>query len=127
MVAIAALVIASVNIVAAESTENGGVNAPSEKTELSNLTVQPHLDCRAYGTPIDFPDDIILTNEGPGTVRAGTRIRWRMEGGNGGVHVLPALAPKQSTYIFNANPGGIPTGRKCKADILGKPDLIIVR
>ena len=125
--AITALAIASINILAAESVRYGGVDVPAETIDLANLNFRPRLDCRAHGTPIDFPDDIIVTNEGPGFVRAGTKIRWQMDGGSHGVHVLPALAPTESTYIFKANPGGIPTGRKCKADILRNPDLTIVR
>ncbi len=128
---ITALAIASINILAAESVKYGGVDVPAERIDLSNLNFQPRLDCRAHGTPIDLPDDIIVTNEGPGFIRAGTKIRWQMDGGSEGTHVLPALAPRESTYIFKANPGGIPTGRKCDADILRNPgltpDLTIVR
>ena len=125
--AITALAMASISILAAESVRYGGVDVPAETIGLANLKFQPRLDCRAHGTPIDFPDDIIVTNEGPGFVRAGTKIKWQMDGGSQGVHVLPALAPTESTYIFKANPGGIPTGRKCSADILSNPDLTIVR
>ena len=125
--AVTAFAMASISILAAESVRYGGVDGPARSVDLSNLSFQPHLDCRAHGTPIDFPDDIIVTNEGPGFVRAGTKIRWQMDGGSQGIHVLPALAPSESTYIFKANPGGIPTGRKCKADILRNPDLTIVR
>lgn len=113
-----ALAIVTVNILAAEGFNNGGVEIPTDISRLSSQAFQPKLDCHAHGTPIDFPDDILVTNEGPGTVRAGTRIRWRMESGNDGTYALPALAPKESTYIFAVNPGGISTGSRCTAGIV---------
>ena len=72
------------------------------------------FDCRAQGTPVEFPNDLVVVNKGPGTVAAGTKINWRMENSfTQGSYVLPALAPNQQVFINNANPGGLPAGAKC--------------
>ena len=124
MATFTAVVIASVNILAAENYKREikrGISATSvQKTYNSNLRIQTTFDCTAHGTPFDLPDDIVVTNNGPGKIQAGTRIQWQMkEGGNQGSHILPALEPQESAFIYNANPGGIPTGDKCSASIVG--------
>lgn len=72
------------------------------------------FDCRAQGTPVEFPDDLVIVNKGAGTLAAGTKINWRMENSFvQGSYVLPTLAPNHQVFVNNANPGGWPAGGKC--------------
>ena len=76
------------------------------------------LKCVVQGTPVEFPDDILITNESSSTIVQGTKIAWSMTGFPGGTHVLEEdLAPGKGFYILGALPGGMEAGRKCTANV----------
>jgi len=118
--AVAAVLAVSANVVTAG---NSARKAPSsqvlQKAPSKGLHYAVKFDCRAQGTPVEFPDDLVVVNEGPGSIAAGTKINWRMDNSfTQGSYVLPALAPNQHVFISNANTGGLPAGTKCSAWII---------
>ncbi|MFO1183584.1 MAG: hypothetical protein U1E56_02200 [Bauldia sp.] len=89
-----------------------------------NMTVNPNavrgfisVGCAVQGTPVEFPDDIRLTNKGNMPIAAGTRIQWSMTGPNhSGIHKLTsALAPGGSVFLSHAFGGGVEAGHPCSA------------
>ena len=73
------------------------------------------FDCVVAGTPVEFPNDIRISNPYSFTVAAGTVATYSAPFGNSGTVVLPALAPGAGVYVSNAVPGGITAGAACSA------------
>lgn len=70
--------------------------------------------CQAQGTPVEFPNDIVIVNKSAHAIPAGTKVKWKMVSMNvSGIKVLPNLAPGAHVFIANAVPGGIPAGSAC--------------
>lgn len=120
--ALAALVAVSANAAAAANLPRNAVAAQMERNSSSKALSKAQkglqqiakFDCRAQGTPVEFPDDLVIVNKGAGTIAAGTKVNWRMENSFvQGSYVLPALAPNQHVFVNHANPGGLPAGAKC--------------
>ena len=118
--AVAAIIAVSANVVAAaNTTRKPQASQTLQKVKPSTLHYAVTFDCKAQGTPVEFPNDLVVVNKGPGNISAGTKINWRMENSFAqGSYVLPALAPNQQAFISNANPGGLPAGTKCFAWIV---------
>jgi len=118
--AVAAVIAVSANVVAAaNTTRKPKASQTLQKVKPSILQYAVKFDCKAQGTPVEFPNDLVVVNKGPGSISAGTKINWRMENSfTQGSYVLPALAPNQQAFISNANPGGLPAGTKCFAWIV---------
>lgn len=118
--AVAAVIAVSANVVAAaNTTRTPQASQTLQKMKPSILQNAVKFDCKAQGTPVEFPNDLVVVNKGPGSISAGTKINWRMENSfTQGSYVLPALAPNQQAFISNANPGGLPAGTKCFAWIV---------
>lgn len=98
----------------AEAAPNKRV--PSQRVKLPS----PAVSCGFYGTPVEFPNDVRITNDSKRTLKKGTRIAWGATAGNPkGTHALSAdLAPGKSTQLSNVVPGGIEAGRPCKARVI---------
>lgn len=78
------------------------------------LQILPKFECRAQGTPVEFPDDIVIINKSSYAIAAGTMVKWQMVGLNSsGYKILPQLAPGGHVYIAHANPGGVQAGAPC--------------
>jgi hypothetical protein len=78
------------------------------------LQFLPKFECRAQGTPVEFPDDIIIINKSSYAIAAGTQVKWQMvQLNSSGYKTLPQLAPGQHVFISHANPGGVPAGAAC--------------
>ena len=77
------------------------------------------LTCRVSGDPVDFPDDLWVTNRGPWAVPAGTRVSWWVSG-RAGEHVLKKpLEVGRGVRVPRALPGGSPPGGPCQARVSG--------
>ncbi len=73
------------------------------------------LSCVVAGTPVEFPDDIMITNTGNTTLAAGSKINWYLHANAYGVHTLAQpLAPTQYVLLANVS-GGWPAGASCTA------------
>ena len=117
---VAAVLAVSANVATAgNSTRQAPSKQVLQKAPSKGLQYIVKFDCKAQGTPVEFPNDLVVVNKGPGSISAGTKINWRMENSfTQGSYVLPALAPNQHAFISNANPGGLPAGTKCFAWIV---------
>ena len=117
MAALAAILAVSANVAAA-----GSYYMPQKPTLQKKMQFQSTaFDCSAQGSPVEFPDDIVVVNKGTATIPAGTTIRWKMvKHGTQGDSVLPVLAPNQHTYIWGALPNGVEAGQKCTVMILSR-------
>ncbi len=87
------------------------VRAPAPVFKLS-------FDCVVAGTPVEFPNDIRISNPYDFSVAAGTVAFYSAPYGNTGTVTLPALAPGAGIYVSNAVPGGITAGTPCSASQL---------
>lgn len=84
------------------------------------------LGCVVQGTPVEFPDDITITNESNNvTASTGTTIQWKVQGpvanappAFAGEHVITGdLAPGEGLLIAGVLPGGQEAGTECEAEV----------
>lgn len=78
------------------------------------------LTCVVRGTPVEFPDDIAIINNGPGTVPAGTKVHWSMTAPakQGDYTFTAPLAPNRLVTISGVLPGGMPAGMPCQVQVV---------
>ena len=81
---------------------------------LLNLSLY-HLGCPVWGTPVDFPNDVELTNTGGATIPSGYKIHWDVPAPHHeGTYTFTAPLPAgQHVFIGNAVPGGAGRGEQC--------------
>jgi hypothetical protein len=87
--------------------------APSAIGTVARAKLQ--FDCVVAGTPVEFPNDIFISNPYNFTVAAGTQASYNAPFGNTGTVLLPALAPGAGFWVSNAVPGGVTAGAACSA------------
>lgn len=90
--------------------------SPQVTIQRPPVTMFFSFGCVVQGTPVEFPDDIVITNKGPGTVPAGTKAKWTLANKTG-VVTLPELAKGKTFFVANAFPGGLAAGTPCTAVI----------
>jgi hypothetical protein len=75
------------------------------------------FDCKADGTPDEFPNDLRVFNKGPDAVPAGTEIRWLLPSRRrSGYKKLDAsLAPKAFITLTDVLASGVEAGTPCRA------------
>jgi hypothetical protein len=73
------------------------------------------IQCVVNGTPVEFPNDIYLGNEGPGTIPAGYKVHWDLPAPHfsGDYTFAQDVVPGKGVYILGAVPGGAPAGVLC--------------
>lgn len=73
--------------------------------------------CVVSGTPVEFPNDVIFTNDGNVTLSAGTWIQWHLHSqANGWYQLSNSLTPGDHVFVPNVLPGGWIAGVPCDAD-----------
>ena len=90
-----------------------GQMAPLGNRAIAKMKLK--FDCVVAGTPVEFPNDIRISNPYNFAVAAGTVVAYSAPFGNSGTVVLPALAPGAGFFVSNAVPGGITAGAACAA------------
>ena len=91
------------------------------------------LTCKVQGTPVEFPDDILIRNAGRAVVRKGTKIHWQIPNTSrqGDYTFTADLAPGASKFLNGVLPGGHPAGATCKVTVksavLLKPAVVTPR
>lgn len=95
-----------------------GPNIKAAKSKKTIRTVG--VTCGFYGTPVEFPNDVQITNRGWTSLKKGTRISWSTKnGGIKGTHTLAAdLAKGQTVSVSNVVGGGVEAGHPCVAKVL---------
>src|SRR5262245_28716168 len=75
----------------------------------------PKLACMHAGTPVEFPDDIILVNKGTSMIPAGTKVLWKMTNlPQQGVYTFSApLAPNKMVFLSGALGYAMEAGKPC--------------
>jgi len=77
------------------------------------------FDCVVQGSPVEFPDDVLITNKLTNTVAKGKTIHWSIPNTTRqGDYVLTAdLLGGKSVFVTGAIPGGMSAGVKCDAKL----------
>lgn len=93
--------------------------APQTFKVIPNLQFTYSFDCRAQGTPVEFPNDIVIINKGPGVVPQGTQVHWEIAKPNyKGNYTLPALNQGQHIFISGVAGSGVQAGTPCTVTVL---------
>ena len=68
----------------------------------------------------EFPNDIFITNNGAGTLKAGQKVQWAVPFAPAqGVYTLVAdLAAGKSVFVADIIPGSVEAGHACNAKAL---------
>jgi hypothetical protein len=84
------------------------------------MHVKPSLGCVVQGTPVEFPDDIVLKNAGMIIVAKGTKIHWSIPGTTrqGDYTFTEDLAVGATKMLSGVLPGGHPAGAPCTVNVL---------
>ncbi len=79
------------------------------------LATMIRIDCVVRGTPVEFPDDIWLSNAGSVDIPAGYKVKWEMtQPAKTGLYTFAAAVPPNAgVLVANALPGGVPAGMPC--------------
>jgi hypothetical protein len=95
-------------------------NGQVVQIDKSKLQFAKIAGCMVAGTPSEFPDDLRFNNKGVGVLKAGTKIKWKVNGySTGGTHTLVAdLTPGATAFASGVLGGGVEAGRDCKATVL---------
>ncbi len=86
------------------------------------ITLRKHLSCKVWGTPVEFPDFVLLTNDGAAVIAAGTRVHYYVTRGGrptGNYTFTKALRRGASTYA--PLPGGSARGARCTVRFVAAP------
>lgn len=77
------------------------------------------LGCVVQGTPVEFPDDVNITNNGTSTVKKGKTLHWEIPNtSRKGDYVLTQdLLAGKSVFVSGALPGGHPAGAQCTVTV----------
>ncbi|MBI2212322.1 MAG: hypothetical protein HYU52_01635 [Acidobacteria bacterium] len=81
--------------------------------------LKPTFDCIVQGTPVEFPNDIVITNKSAITVAKGKTLHWEIpNSGRLGDWVLPEdLLGGKSIMAPEVVGGGYPAGAKCNVTL----------
>ncbi|MCP3970714.1 MAG: hypothetical protein GY717_10460 [Rhodobacteraceae bacterium] len=80
------------------------------------INMKISFTCAVNGTPVEFPNDIMIVNPHAFATDAGVKVAWATQNNAfSGVLTLPTLQPGQMHFVSNALPGGLPAGTPCSA------------
>jgi hypothetical protein len=102
----------------APGTGNPGLNS---YPEVAKLNIGLRLNCAVAGTPVEFPDDLVIANAGLIELAAGTQIQWQVAAaGQSGIAVLAkTLRPGKSLKLNGVLAGGVQIGTPCAIVAIG--------
>jgi hypothetical protein len=95
-------------------------------TSTAPAPAAPKLQCVVQGTPVEFPDDIVIRNVGTVVVASGTKIHWSIPGTTrqGDFTFTEALAVGASKMLSGVLPGGHPAGAVCQVTFPGTLQVV---
>ena len=101
-----------------------GLGKPGGTIKVGTATqpgVRLQADCSVAGTPVEFPDDIVITNAGHEDIPAGTKIAWRTTSPTiaGTVLVSKTLRVGRSASLSGVLSGGVPADTPCNVTAIG--------
>lgn len=85
------------------------------KPSISNLQISYSIGCIVQGTPVEFPNDIVLSNEGAFTIPAGLKVDWVVRPGayKGSYTFAAQLKPGKNVILANVMSGSAGAGTPC--------------
>jgi hypothetical protein len=94
---------------------------PVDYTKLAKLNVNLSLSCAVAGTPVEFPDDILIANSGLIEIPVGTQIVWQTKAPNlqGTTILAKTLKPGKSVKLNGVLAGGLSPYTKCVIKAIG--------
>ena len=77
------------------------------RPKISTLQISYSVGCVVRGTPVEFPNDIVLSNEGAFTIPVGLKVDWVVPPGayKGSYTFAAALKPGENVMLANAMSG----------------------
>lgn len=77
------------------------------------------LPCVVQGSPVEFPNDLLITNNRTTTIPKGKIIHWSMPNTSiqGDYTLTEDLLPQKSMYMYEILGGGMSAGLKCNATV----------
>jgi hypothetical protein len=82
------------------------------------LVLDVAIACQVAGTPVEFPDDLLLINHGA-ALSAGTTIKWKVKAAGQGFVQLPKDLPTGGSIKAPGVLGaGVEAGKPCTAKIV---------
>jgi hypothetical protein len=114
--AVAAAAVSATSAIAAPTLQWGpATNDLVLKQQKQTLKLYYKFECRVQGTPVEFPNDIVIVNKSVFTIPAGTTIHYKVPGSWWKSAVTPSLTPGAGMFVANAIPGGLVAGTPCQA------------
>lgn len=97
----------------------GIAQAQAVKTTRTLGVTYTSIGCEVAGQPVEFPNDLWLTNKTQVTIAMGARLVWEVPSMNykGGYRLRADLNPGQSIFLADILPGGVEAGRPCRVSI----------
>lgn len=78
------------------------------------------VGCLVAGTPVEFPNDLYLTNKGSETLKAGTKLKFAVQstGAKGAVRLPADIAVGAQVKVADVLNGGAEAGAPCTVKVL---------
>jgi hypothetical protein len=78
----------------------------------------PKLNCFIGGTPVEFPDDVVLANVGVSTIQPGTKVHWSIQNYQGDYTFSAPLTPNHVVSISGAVGAHLGAGTPCNVNFV---------
>ena len=86
-------------------------------TRAGAATEAVKLNCKIAGTPVEFPNDLMVINEGKSAIKKGTTLIWKTKGEKGSHIMKKDLATGESVSLSDVLKNGESAGNKCQVTI----------
>ena len=78
-----------------------------------NVIKSIKLSCTVAGSPVEFPNDLMIKNEGLGIVKKGMILTWATKGEKGKHVVTENLEPSKTLRLNDVLKRSLEAGTKC--------------
>jgi hypothetical protein len=72
------------------------------------------LSCEVSGTPVEFPNDLVVKNNGKESIKKGKTLVWSIKGKKGEFKLEKDLGAGEFVSILDVLGSGLEAGKKCK-------------
>lgn len=89
-------------------------NTPS----IADVGLKKVAGCVVTGGGAEFTNDVLLVNNGAGTIKAGDKIKWKVPGYGQGTHTLVAdLSADKTLHLLDVLGSSAQAGETCVASV----------
>ena len=85
------------------------------------IVMRKHLSCKVWGTPVEFPHSVLLTNDGSAVVAAGTRVHYTTRGGKRYGNYTFSRALGRGASVYAPLSGDWARGASCTVSFVSSP------